>query len=508
MSRPDVGVIEQGELCDVLELLNKLEVEFEHFSKMSLPTPRPEPAKLLVTTAASAAGMDYRRAPGRAADRPVWIALTDSDSRSQRRAVIQSGFDYIVRRPVHPKALRLLLERALYKGDEHRQRERVAVGYGVTFKTGLRSRPATLVDLSPTGCRLLTRHKVGRGHTLTVHFPPELAGGSAFSHAGVVARVGLGSAEGGERGEHALGIRFKRYEPDAVERMRGILNRLCTGPPTLSGDGPSTSSTLPVFGRLKPPEQPKPLKLPNPPKDPNDRRERRSVYEAEVGIFGLDNCVLMGRDLSRHGLRLDPHPALVPSAQIRLSLPANDGGDPVVVGARVARDDGERGVALHFEWVDDEARLGELVGSLPAIFAMKEDDDSTKRVVLTELVPNLLRRKRPVADDRLELENRTVRRAKAEAYVEYRSGMITGSGTVLDISATGLVLRVQEDGSVGDVGSGVRLEFSLEGRRFDLGGEIVRHTECGFAVRFLHISDCERDDLSTIVERLGWAEAE
>ena len=111
-------------------------------------------------------------------------------------------------------------------------------------------------------------------------------------------------------------------------------------------------------------------------------------------------------------------------------------------------------------------------------------------------------------DDSLELENRRLRRVKAEVYVEYRSGLIGGSGTMLDISATGLVLRVQGAGVVGDVGSGVRLEFSLEGRRFDLGGEIVRHTERGFAARFLNILDCERDDLFRIVERLGWTEAE
>ena len=88
-------------------------------------------------------------------------------------------------------------------------------------------------------------------------------------------------------------------------------------------------------------------------------------------------------------------PAIVPSAQIRLSLPTNDGGDPVVVGALVARDDGELGVALHFEWVGDEARLGELIEGLPAIFSMREDGDSTQRVVLIEVVPNLLRRKSP-----------------------------------------------------------------------------------------------------------------
>ena len=113
-----------------------------------------------------------------------------------------------------------------------------------------------------------------------------------------------------------------------------------------------------------------------------------------MAIFGLDNCVLMGRDLSLRGLRLDPHDALQPGAEIRLSLPTNDGGDPVVVGARVARDDGELGVALHLEWVDDAERLAELVESLPPIFRMNDDDDSTQ-VVLTELVPNLLRRKRP-----------------------------------------------------------------------------------------------------------------
>ena len=55
----------------------------------------------------------------------------------------------------------------------------------------------------------------------------------------------------------------------------------------------------------------------------------------------------------------------------------------------------ERGVALNFEWIDDAERLDALVKSLPPIFCITEEDDSTQRVVLTELVPNLLRRKRP-----------------------------------------------------------------------------------------------------------------
>ncbi len=394
-NQPDIVVIDQGELGDVIEVLEELEVDYEHFAKYSLPRPHPQPEKLLVTTAATAGALEYRRSVERVPGRAFWIAIADSDSRSQRRLVLESGFDYLVRRPVHGTALKLLIERALYRGNEHRRGSRVAVGYGITFKAGLRSRAATLVDVSPSGCRLLSRHKVGRGHPVTVYFPRKLTAGTSFSHGGVVARVGPGEAEGGERDEYAIGIRFERFEPEDVKRMRTMLSSLCNGPPTLSGGEGNTNPTLQVLERFKLPRKEAPPVIADAPKDPSDRRlDRRSVYESEVAIFGLDNCVLMGRDLSPHGLRLDAHPALVPGAEIRLSLPTND-GDPVVVGARVVRDDGERGVALNFEWIDDAERLDALVKSLPPIFCITEEDDSTQRVVLTELVPNLLRRKRP-----------------------------------------------------------------------------------------------------------------
>ena len=124
------------------------------------------------------------------------------------------------------------------------------------------------------------------------------------------------------------------------------------------------------------------------------RREPRGQYREEVAIFGMEGCVLQGADLSKSGLRVDPHPALTEGAEIRLALPARS-GDPIVVGAEVLRDDGERGVALRFSWVEFgcEERLEELVDNLDEISALSPDEAEEHGIVLTKLLPTLLRKK-------------------------------------------------------------------------------------------------------------------
>ena len=57
----------------------------------------------------------------------VRIAVLDRNSRTLRTLLRRSGVDLVVRRPVHPAALRLVLVHALYRGPERRTR-RVAVG--------------------------------------------------------------------------------------------------------------------------------------------------------------------------------------------------------------------------------------------------------------------------------------------------------------------------------------------------------------------------------------------
>ena len=75
---------------------------------------------------------------------------------------------------------------------------------------------------------------------------------------------------------------------------------------------------------------------------------------------------------------------------MRLALTAGPREEPLVVEARVVRDDGDLGVGIKFESVEEPARLEQLVGALPAIEALNETSGSG-RVVVSRIVPKLQR---------------------------------------------------------------------------------------------------------------------
>ena len=154
----------------------------------------------MVVTAQLAVTLRYQR-PTEGGERPTWVAVSSNDSRTQRTLLLQTGFDYLVRRPVHPTALRLLLQRALFRGDDQRRGRRVAVGYGVTLRTGLIPRRAILVDLSATGARVLACKGLERGTRVTMRIPGAIDDGAPFTLLCRVVRTRIVDAEVGVRGE-------------------------------------------------------------------------------------------------------------------------------------------------------------------------------------------------------------------------------------------------------------------------------------------------------------------
>jgi hypothetical protein len=71
--------------------------------------------------------------------------------------------------------------------------------------------------------------------------------------------------------------------------------------------------------------------------------------------------------------------------------------------------------------------------------------------------------------------------------VTFVAGVIQGSGTILDISATGAhIYRPTKDLPKGAVADFFFLQPGTE-RKLHAVGQVVRHTETGFAVRFLRI---------------------
>ena len=322
-----------------------------------------------------ATSLGYARSGRRRPDQPTWLCVLEGDLRQQSRRLLLAGFDFLIRRPVHPQALRLLLQAALYQGQEQRSGNRVAVGFRVSYRVGWRRHPATLVDLSAGGCRILARQELGAGAKLSIRLPGHIAGGRVFRVKGKVARCRRGEVEGGRPEEFSLGIRFAELSTRSKKQLDELLGVLRSGPPVLPEAEPQ----------------------------PTPRRSPRGRYRERVLVFGDAERVLIGRDLSSGGMRIDPTTAISPGEQIRLALEGGPSIEAVVVSATVTRDDGDRGLALRFESIEPggEQLLGEILRSLPAIEAPGSDASRDgEGVVMTQVLPRVLRVISPSLDQR------------------------------------------------------------------------------------------------------------
>lgn len=170
-----VLLLDDNELDDVEEILEDLGVSFWRLRGEAIPADLPSPTQLLVATPRRVGVVRTpREKSDRARNAALRIVIANEDSPGLRRQLRNAGVDYLVRRPVHPEALRLLLLDCLYRGDERRGEMRVPVGLDVSFRTGLLPRRALMADLSAGGCRLLSPYALEPGTRLRVLIPEEM----------------------------------------------------------------------------------------------------------------------------------------------------------------------------------------------------------------------------------------------------------------------------------------------------------------------------------------------
>lgn len=309
-------------------------------------------------------------------EKGVRIAVLDHDARTLRALCRRAGVDLVVRRPVHPVALRKLLLHALYRGPDRRA-HRVAVGVPVRFRTWLRARPALLADLSVRGCQLVGCRALPPGRRVSVSIPDPTSPGRSFRVSGRVVRA----VRGGETG---FAMEFRGVPERVRARLRESVAHYGDGPAICHG-----REAAAAWRRFAPP--PTPADPPDeeracaaaPPADATvacsavDGSERRETtrrrYEGRR-VVALDDeaaRVLVGHDLSSGGMRVDPNPALFVGQRLRVALYGSPGETPLVLDAQVARDDGERGLVLRFGALSEPARryLDKLLDALPVLDA-------------------------------------------------------------------------------------------------------------------------------------------
>ncbi|MGI9591635.1 MAG: PilZ domain-containing protein [Myxococcota bacterium] len=379
---PSALVIHDGELEDVCGLLDHLGVPFHERCGPSTPEDEAQAWEIVISTPRRLLEFD----PGVSAVTPVRIAIMEKESRTLRSMLHRAGVDLLVRRPVHPEALRLLVLYAMYRGPEKRRSLRVSIGGRVRYRSGIRRRIGVLAELSATGCRLLATDPVERGARIQIQVPGEISGGRSLSVTGSVVRCIASDLPG----VHAVAISWSKQRGRIAERLRELVASYSVGPAVL-GAGDAHSELR--FASTGPRSQARPTApaadAASEAADPSDRRAgERHEYPQHVIALGVEAArVLLGRDISLGGMRVSPHPDVRLGDELTISVHVRAREKPLVLQARVARDEGENGLVLQWSELSADARhyLTRMVEFLPVIATRQGTDEGTG-VVVSEIL--------------------------------------------------------------------------------------------------------------------------
>lgn len=472
---PQVLILDDGELDDVQQVLDQCEVSYGRVRGGAIAPSTPPPTRLLVTTPRRVGAVDLEgKGASTEGDGVVRIVVASEDSPTLRSRLREVGFDYLVRRPVHPEALRLLLLHCVYTGEERRTEPRVPVGFEVSFRTGLLPRRATLADLSSRGARLVSRWPLEPGKRITLTIPERAGVPDSISLKGRVLRMSLDERTG--ETPYSAAVAFDPLPAEARQELEWVLEERARGPATLrdpnnakktggsEADGAETDAgavldppetrgddllhdiAVDVDVRLEvaedtlsevppqaalplssepataepadsdpglfqdpppseltasheqagepPPETPAQAEESETPTDaplmPEERRggPRRS-YQRRVPAFG-DRAmrVLVARDLSMYGMRIENERTLELGDRLHLAVYGSADEEPFLVWATVERVDGTNGMYLRFDELHPmiATQLEGVVAGLPSVESLHDDETTAMGTVVTEIL--------------------------------------------------------------------------------------------------------------------------
>ena len=371
-------VLDDGELDRISHLLAELGAEFVLLRGNEIDTRFRLPRDLLITTATRAVWISELDDVPRWSDAPLWITIHNQDFLPFRERLRELGVHFLVHSAADPEALRLLVLYALYGGAEKRDRPRVPAGYEISYWVGTHSAHATLVELSTHGCRLVTAENPPSGAKIVIELPKGLARGRRIR---LPAQVVRAVPAEGRPGRFSLAVAFEEMSHSTEAEIEAILEGRSIGThvTALGDDVPEVTAEVESI-----PAQAEDGS------DPERRTRRRESYGRKVtALIGEATRVLLGRDLSTGGMRIEPRDDLKIGSHIRLAIHGASREEPVIIPATVIRDDGDEGLALRFVGARDriDAYLQRLLENRASVRSLaKEDDDG--RVVVSRILPD------------------------------------------------------------------------------------------------------------------------
>ena len=350
-----IAISDDGDLEDVRRILERLDLPFADAWRDD-----PPPNALRISNPRHALEI-VEASPPDVKAASFHIVILGEDEGSMRGALKTGHFDFVVQRPVHPTALRLLILHALYSGPERRSLPRVAMSAEVKVGSGLLPRAAVLTQLSEKGCGVICSRELAEADRTTVVFPSSLTCSGKLAIEGrVVASVRLADDTGES---YEISIAFRPPKAQVREQLRSLMAHHGVGSAALRPRKPA-----PV-----PPDE-------GAGGEPGERRRSGRASYCRPVMASADGAVhtLSGRDLSTGGMRVAPDARLKTGESLKLVIYGQGGRTPLVVKAVVGRDDGPKGFVLQFRDIGPTvtATLEEMIAELPR-FGGKEGGPNT-----------------------------------------------------------------------------------------------------------------------------------
>ncbi|MDH3214499.1 MAG: PilZ domain-containing protein [Myxococcales bacterium] len=394
---PPALLLDDGELGRVCSVLRRVGVDFEHHTGYEGGEGVVRPSQLLVTSATRAKYVSQLETlDGKARD-PIWVCAHHQDFLPMRERLRELGAHYLINSMLDAEAMRLFFLRALHRGVERRRNPRLQVLEEISYRLGAVSGKGRLDEISRRGCRLVTTDSAPDGTAATVYLPPKLARGENAVLGGSVAHCSAEAERSGGEGCSVIVV-FDDLEPEAQACVDAILAGRNLGTRITPLEPPAEPAGAAPEEPRRPPAQPTPLRPsasekrpanpPAPPKpearDAGERREGpRHRYPSKLEFLDEDaRNVVLGRDLSTTGIRLDAHPSLAVGAHVAIVLYGGAGDAPLKVAAEVVREH-PGGFGLRFGPLTAEQRawLQRAVAQLPKLQALTGDGASGGRIV-------------------------------------------------------------------------------------------------------------------------------
>lgn len=373
------------ELSDLAEILEELAIPVERGSS-GLPNAEQLASARLVVGSVERL---LESGPPDLSGWPRTIAVVQDASKTLSAHLHRIGIAMILTRPIHPRALRLLLLHETYRGPEHRHDRRIAIGHRVRVAAGLFHRKATLIELSPKGARIQMRGALAVGTRLRLQLGRDLTHGRPLRLQGRVLRVSSPLDERSVRGEREVALSI--LDPHASKpTLDAVLARFAAGPARWSEPLSRAATDASHAMRSEADTRSGGFDV----KPASERREElRIPYERRVIALEDEAArVLIGRDLSVGGMRIVSHEAVGVGDVMSVALYCGMQMEPLVVEARALRDDGSEGMLLGFEDLRPSQRqqLEKIIGASSPIRSLADSDsaesEGSEAIVMSELL--------------------------------------------------------------------------------------------------------------------------